>query len=190
MNTHKPKLVIITGRPGSGKTTLAKKLSEICYFPVVSRDEIKEGYVNTFNTKHDKLPKDTNKIASEIFFNNIEFLLSNNVSLIAEAAFQHQAWEPKITKFKNIADIFIIICELDAEISAERHLKRGINDPRREFYHGDRRVTHFKETGVLLPAGKYAPLNIDVPTIKISTLNGYLPDLESIRKHIVSLDVP
>ncbi|GAG29410.1 unnamed protein product, partial [marine sediment metagenome] len=68
---HKPKLVIVTGRPGSGKTTLAKELGKILYLPIVIRDEIKEGYVNTSNLKHDKLPKDTNKIATQIFFNNI-----------------------------------------------------------------------------------------------------------------------
>ena len=185
---HKPKLklIIVTGRPGSGKTTLSKELGKILYLPVVNRDEIKEGYVNTFNIKHDKLPKDANKIVTETFFNIIEFLLSNNVSLIAEASFQHRVWEPKIKKFKKNSDIFIVICEVDAEVSAKRHLKRGINEPKREFYHGDKRVTHFKRTGIFLPAGEYEPPSIDVPTIRISTLDGYSPKLDKIRKQIIS----
>ena len=41
---HKPKLIIITGRPGSGKTTLSKKLGRVLYLPVTHSDEIKEGY--------------------------------------------------------------------------------------------------------------------------------------------------
>ena len=44
----KPKCVIVAGRPGSGKNTLAVKLARALWMPVVSRDEIKEGYVNTF----------------------------------------------------------------------------------------------------------------------------------------------
>ena len=28
--------------------------------PVISRDEIKEGYVNSYGVKHDQLPPDTN----------------------------------------------------------------------------------------------------------------------------------
>ncbi len=43
----KPMLIVVTGRPGSGKTTLAHKLAREIWCPVISRDEIKEGLVNT-----------------------------------------------------------------------------------------------------------------------------------------------
>ena len=48
MLTKKPKLVVVSGRPGAGKTTLAKKLGELIKLPVFCRDEFKEGYVSTF----------------------------------------------------------------------------------------------------------------------------------------------
>ena len=63
-----PKCIIVTGRPGAGKTTLAGELSRRMNLPKVSRDEIKEGYVNTFNVKHDQLPEDTNGKVNEVFF--------------------------------------------------------------------------------------------------------------------------
>lgn len=176
---NKPKLVVVTGRPGSGKTTLSKEVGKLLYFPVVSRDEIKEGYVNTFNIRHDELPEDTNKVASEVFFRTIELLLSNQVSVIAEAAFQHKVWEPEITKFKNYADVFVIICEIDAEVAAKRHLERGISDPRRGFFHGD------KQTGAVLPPAAYEPPRLEVPTIKVCTLNGYDPELEEIPHRLI-----
>jgi broad-specificity NMP kinase len=184
---HKPNLIIVTGRPGSGKTTLSKELGKILYLPVVIRDEIKEGYINTFNIRHDELPKDTNGVVTSIFFKDIEFLLSNNVSVIAEAAFQHHVWEPKVTELKKYANVVIVICEIDDEIAARRHLTRGVDEPKREFYHGDKRVTHFKETGEFLPATKYESPSLDVPTIKVSTLDGYNPKLEKVREQIVSL---
>ena len=43
----KPLLIVVTGRPGAGKTTLAARLSEEWCLPLVSRDRIKEGLVHT-----------------------------------------------------------------------------------------------------------------------------------------------
>lgn len=183
---NKPKLVVVTGQPGSGKTTLSRELGKLLYLPVISRDEIKEGYVNTFDIPHYKLPADTNKVATEIFFRTIDLLLSKNVSLIAEAAFQHKTWEPEIARLKNHADVIIIVCELDSDTAARRHLQRGLSDPRREFFHGDNRVTHFKKTGEFLDPEKYEPPSIpDIRTIRVSTLSDYDPKLEGLTDQII-----
>jgi uridine kinase len=43
----KPLLIVVTGRPASGKTTLSRILSAEIKCPLLSRDEFKEGYINT-----------------------------------------------------------------------------------------------------------------------------------------------
>ena len=181
MKTSKPKCILITGRPGSGKTTLASELSRTLYMPKISRDEIKEGYVNTFGVKHDQLPPDTNGIVNEVFFQTVLDLLRGQVSIIIEAAFQHKLWDKVIPRILQIAEAYIIICDLDPLTSAQRHLERGLADSRREFYHGDKRVAIYRQTGEFSPGGEYEPPHYDVPTLKVSTWDGYDPGLDELQ---------
>jgi cytidylate kinase len=184
--TIKPKCVIVTGRPGAGKATICKQLSKRLWMPVVSRDEIKEGYVTTFGAKHDELPADTNAVATNFFFDVIDLYLENKISIIIEAAFQHQVWEPRLATIAEIANPFMIICAVDAETAANRHLQRGLIEPEREFYHGDNRVVVYRETGVMLPAGAYETPHFDIPTIHVSTYGEYLPTIDEIVEKIRS----
>ena len=181
---RKPQCIIVTGRAGSGKTTLAKKLGERLWMPVLSRDEIKEGYVNTYGVKHDELPEDTNGRVSDLFFVIIDQYLAGNISVVIEAAFQHRVWEPRMPKIIEVASPVIVICFVDDEVAARRHLQRGLENPNREFYHGDRRVAHYRETGEILSPEGYAAPQFNVPTIEVSTDGEYVPCIDEIVRQI------
>ena len=185
--TPKPKCIIVTGRPGSGKNTLANKLARALWMPLVSRDEIKEGYVNTFGVKHDALPPDANALATDLFFEIVEYHLERNISVVIEAAFQHKVWEPRIEKIRESAAPIIVLCSIDDEIAVRRYLDRGLSDPDREYYHGDNMVVHFRKTGEVLPYARYTPPELDVPTIRVSTDGEYAPAISEIVKQIRSI---
>src|SRR5688572_3517842 len=110
---RKPKCIIITGRAGAGKTTLARKLGERLWMPVISRDELKEGYVNTWGVKHDQLPPDANALVSDFFFSLVNQYLAGNISVVIEAAFQHKVWESRMPKILELASPMIVLCSVD-----------------------------------------------------------------------------
>lgn len=180
----KPKCIIVTGRAGAGKTTFSKELGRRLWMPIISRDEIKEGYVNTFGVKHDRLPPDTDAVVSDFFFCVVNQFLENKVSVIIEAAFQHKVWASRIAKIAEIASPFIIICSVDDEMAARRHLQRGLDNPMRVFYHSDKRVSIYKVTGVISPPAPYEAPDLGLPTVYVSTDGEYSPTIDEIVEKI------
>ena len=185
---RKPKCIIVTGRAGSGKTTLARKLGEHLWMPVISRDQIKEGYVNTCGVKHDQLPADTDGLVTDFFFEIVNQYLAGKISVVIEAAFQHKVWEPRMPKMLELASPMIVLCSVDDVIAARRHLQRGLENPNREFYHSDNRVVHYRKTGEFLSPASYTAPKFNVPTIQVSTDGEYVPRIDEIVKQIQSSD--
>lgn len=148
--------------------------------PVVSRDEMKEGYVSTVGLPHSQLPADTNGLVSGLFFEIVNHYLAGRVSVVIEAAFQHKVWEARMPQIMELASPALILCEIDGEVAAIRHLQRGLEDARREFYHGDERVAHYRKTGEILPPDEYITPQLDIPIIRVSTESEYSPSLDEI----------
>ena len=178
---RKPYLIVLTGRPGAGKTTLAEKMSKAWYLPLVSRDRIKEGYVHTMQTAHDDLPEDANLLATRAFFDTLGFMLERNISVIAEAAFQHKVWESFLQPLSEKAEIIMVICRADGKIALDRFLQRGLNDEKRGYFHGDKGVQMLK-SGVQPVVGEYNEPVLPYRTVVVDTSDGYSPELDELYK--------
>jgi predicted kinase len=178
MNKPHADLTIVAGRPGSGKTTLAHALAKAVRCPVICRDEIKEGLVNSLKSvspRQDDLQRHTN----DTFFKTIELLLQQGITLVAEAAFQHKLWAPRLEPLFAIATTRIIVCNIDPELARSRHIERGVADPRRESFHGDP-VVQAARQGRSLPIDSYDPPKFDVPTLIVDTTQDYRPNIEMV----------
>lgn len=181
---NKPLLVVVAGRPGSGKTTLAHTLAKKIGCPAICRDEIKEGFVNTMQSSHEALGRDVNQSIYSLFFEILDFLLTKQITLVAEAAFQHHLWAPQLEGLSQISQIKIIICIVDPHLARSRFVQRGLSDPNRLRFHGDWGVRAAQE-GLELPIGSYDPPLLPIPTLEVDTNDGYRPSLDDIESFLL-----
>jgi predicted kinase len=166
ITSAQPLLLVVAGRPGSGKTTLAHALARAIRCPAICRDEIKEGFSNTTG---DNGGDEVGRKVYEVFFDAVRLLIERQVTLVAEAAFQHKLWAPKLEPLRAIARIRIVVCDIDPQFAEARHTARGQADPLREWY--PKRWSN--EQG-------FDPPHLEVPTMTVDTTDGYRPDLDAI----------
>jgi|SoiMetStandDraft_2_1073263.scaffolds.fasta_scaffold38078_2 hypothetical protein len=178
---HTPTLIVVTGRPGSGKTTLAYALARAIRCPALCRDEFKEGLVHTCGGR--VTPEDHGRLNGHVyhtFFGAVELLLRDGITLVAEAAFQHKLWVPKLQPLQAIAQMRLIVCAIDPLLAHTRFLQRGVADPEREGYHGRGWIQPHPDDPALT-IRPYEPPRLAVPSLIVDTSDGYTPSLERIK---------
>ena len=169
---------MVSGPPGVGKTTLAHALAEALAWPVVCRDEIKEGMVGA-GAGHAAGPADDLNLKTlKLFFGTIAEYLRSGTSLVTEAAFQDRLWRPGLEPLRELADIRVVRCFADPELARERIATRAATQSSRSA-HDDaaylRRIANGER-----PIESWVPIALDVPSLVVDTTWGWAPSLEQI----------
>ncbi len=167
----RPQLIVVTGAPGSGKTTLAYALALRIGCPLVARDAIKEGLVAATPGYRPAPVDELAHRANAAFFGSIELLLRAGVTTVAEAAFQHRLWAPGLEPTPAYADLVVVRCQAPPALTRARGLARLAGLPSRAA-HAD--TAHFTT------AQGFDPLALPAPTLDVETSDGWQPDLGEI----------
>ena len=179
-----PTLVVVSGPPGSGKTTLAHALAQAMPCPAVCRDEIKEGMAHAHGEDFRGGPGDPlTQRTLPVFFEVLRVLIAARVSVVAEAAFQDRLWKPQLAPLAELARLRIVRCTVDATISFERAARRAAASESRLRTHGDSTLGKgIAEWGQAFESFEH--ISLSAPTIDVDTTDGYNPKLEGVLDFI------
>lgn len=169
----RPTLILVSGPAGSGKTTLAHQLAAAIGCPALGRDEIKEGMVLSnpgFVASHsDPLTRRT----YGLFFEAMSLLLRAEVTLVAEAAFEHGLWVQGLPPLDDLATLKIVRCFVSGEIARDRQQRRMLTQSIRAAHADAQHLTQ---------AETFDPIHLDAPTLDVDTSDGWHPGLPAIAE--------
>jgi predicted kinase len=167
VQSRRPLLVIVSGAPGAGKSTLAAALARDLSLPLVARDELKETLGDVLGSPTDVAASSRLGAASyALVFVVARRLLGAGCGLVIESNFRRGSAERELRPLIAESDARLVHCTAGADVLTARYTAR--------FAAGGRHAVHLDGVRVSaladdLAAGRFEPLELDVPTLIVDT---------------------
>ena len=179
-----PLLVIVTGVPAAGKTTLGKRLAPELSLVRLCKDELREVIGDWLPPHTHAQSKPLGAAAYALCIRLAEESLTSGVGVLIEAAFSRGPAEPMLKPLVARSRAVQIHLWSTLELSDRRFRER--------YTRGERHPAHVDEAamayeGLLWKQGweRWAtPLELGVPTLSIDTSEGYVQELDEILAFI------
>ena len=176
-------IIIVTGRPAAGKSTLAKWLSQELKLPVVSKDTIREELFNRLGWKDRKWAQELGKASVDMMFYFAKAELAAGRSIIMDNSFYPPVSNPRFQELKEQyhAESIQIVCDSDRETLYRRFRDRA-DAGNRHPGHGDQDV--LKELYANLAGTSSSILEIGGTIIEVDTTDFVEIDFQKILKEV------
>lgn len=173
-------VVVVTGIPGSGKTTLANALSVQMGWPLISKDVVKEALFDALGTGDLQWSQRLGRAGHLVMYS----LAATIPRVILEAHFQRGLAEPEILALNR--RMVQVYCRCPIDVAAERY-RRRIDDPNRHAGH----LPEHQSDDVIERWMKDAPAPLDLPDALLIEIDTTVPvDIGTVANsiHAYALD--
>jgi predicted kinase len=164
----KPLLIVISGPPCGGKTTIGRAVSREFCLPFFSKDDIKESLFNSLGWSDRAWSKKLGIGSEVLLFESVGKLLEVGLSVVAESAFRLEFDVPMFQELsrKYSYEILQVSCIADTDLLVSRFFQRAAGPYR---HPGHAELANREEFEQYLESGVWKPLPIGGQVIEINT---------------------
>ena len=182
MQSSRPLVVVVSGAPATGKTTLARRLAPDVDARLLSKDGIKEALADEIG-----LPRNVAEssrlgdAAYAALFALLRSAVEAGNAAVVEANFRRGRSEDELSRALNGVDLRQVHCTAAPERIRTRYHGRTDRHPA----HLDR--LRIDDVAADMAAQQYAPLSLDGPMLVVETDDGYTPPYDAIRAFVIGV---
>jgi len=178
-----PQLIVVTGRPAAGKTTLARWLAQQLQIPIVSKDNIREVLFERLGWKDRAWAQVLGRATIDLMFYFAEMQLEVGRSLILDNAFDPELSAPRFRALtaRYGARTIQIVCDSNNETLLQRFETRA-NSGCRHPGHGDEDA--LAQLRNSLARDQSPVMELDGPVIELDTTDFLRVDYHSILSEV------
>jgi len=175
LGNETPSLIVVTGHPASGKSSLANRLAKRLRLPYFSKDAIKESLFDSLtlpdefdeNENTRDLSRTLSRASIKLLLDVVPPLLRAGRSLVIEANFDRDRDSSALRKAAQIrSHVVQIVCQCPEELLRRRFLER-IERGNRHACHDDR--AYRQEFEKRIRGGQCSALDIRSEVIDVDT---------------------
>ncbi len=153
-------IVVVSGVPGSGKTTLARTLAPLLNLPLISKDAIKEALFDALGTGDLEWSENLGRASHRIMYS----LAGDARSAVLESHFWRGVAESELTEIGR--PLLQVYCRCPLDMAIDRYRNRSASPDRHPGHLPQHQTDKVMERWT---STEQLPLDLDAPLIEVDT---------------------